>query len=405
MPIIHTGRIGYLPASYIIWIEGNIYYARDCQTGALDSDASFDSLITRVINGLPDCTPTVGGGSAPTGKTGALYFKKGFYKPSSLITIPAGSVIALQGECNSGYCPVANVGEAYFGGTTIYSQDTQVLNLPKSPGGYPSTYLWLRDMELRVKNPVSYANIAAVNMDGWISGDIRNVNILSNYTAGVTRNVRFGLQMTGGASSTQKLIDNLHIYFFYSSGFNLNTTHITVDNLSIGGITGYSYANCLNLSNDIRQHFGTIQLFSSTYGILFSQNRHVHVNQAHFESVTTPVYRSSGSGTLRFRNVILDTGVSWTGDLADPTKCEVDSLFNEDALTKRARNNGVATITTGTNSITFAHNLITTPRIVLLGPTHAEVEDVRWTADANNITLTVTNNVTGNRNIAWEAKV
>ncbi|MHC1596787.1 MAG: pectate lyase family protein [Methermicoccaceae archaeon] len=68
-------------------------------------------------------------------------------------------------------------------------------------------------------------------------------------------------------------------------------------------------------------------------------------------------------------------------------------------------NRGNATITSGNTSTTFAHDLWTTPDIVVLGPTHAEVADAVWSADEDNITITVPSAVSADRKISWFAMI
>jgi len=65
---------------------------------------------------------------------------------------------------------------------------------------------------------------------------------------------------------------------------------------------------------------------------------------------------------------------------------------------------GTATIANGNTSVTFAHGLVGTPTLVVLGPTHSEVADAVWSADATNITITVGSAVTADRNISWYAE-
>jgi len=65
---------------------------------------------------------------------------------------------------------------------------------------------------------------------------------------------------------------------------------------------------------------------------------------------------------------------------------------------------GTATIPSGATSVTFAHGLAGTPTLVVLGPTHAEVVDAVWSADATNITITVPAAVTADRRISWYAE-
>jgi len=67
-------------------------------------------------------------------------------------------------------------------------------------------------------------------------------------------------------------------------------------------------------------------------------------------------------------------------------------------------NSGTATIINGSNSVQFAHGLAGTPTLVVLGATHSEVADAVWSADATNITISVPNNVTADRDISWYAE-
>jgi len=67
-------------------------------------------------------------------------------------------------------------------------------------------------------------------------------------------------------------------------------------------------------------------------------------------------------------------------------------------------NSGTATIANGNTSVTFAHGLAGTPTLVVLGATHSEVTDAVWSADATNITITVPNAVSADRQISWYAE-
>jgi len=68
-------------------------------------------------------------------------------------------------------------------------------------------------------------------------------------------------------------------------------------------------------------------------------------------------------------------------------------------------NGGTATIPNGQTSVTFAHGLAGTPTIVVLGAKHSEVADAYVSAkDATNITITVPNAVSADREISWYAE-
>jgi len=68
-------------------------------------------------------------------------------------------------------------------------------------------------------------------------------------------------------------------------------------------------------------------------------------------------------------------------------------------------NSGIATIPSGQTSVTFTHGLAGTPTIVVLGATHSEVADAYVSAkDATNITITVPNAVSADREISWYAE-
>jgi len=73
-------------------------------------------------------------------------------------------------------------------------------------------------------------------------------------------------------------------------------------------------------------------------------------------------------------------------------------------LVKLTENSGTATIPNGQTSVTFPHNLAGTPTLVVLGPTHTEVADAVWSANAINITITVPSPVSADRQIGWYAE-
>jgi hypothetical protein len=69
-----------------------------------------------------------------------------------------------------------------------------------------------------------------------------------------------------------------------------------------------------------------------------------------------------------------------------------------------SENSGTATILDTATSVVFAHGIAGTPTLVVLGATHAEVSAATWSADGDNITITVPEAVTANRNISWYAE-
>jgi len=81
-----------------------------------------------------------------------------------------------------------------------------------------------------------------------------------------------------------------------------------------------------------------------------------------------------------------------------------DGVEEAKPLSNLARNRGTITIPSGQTSGSAPHRLAGTPTIVVLGPTHDEVADAVWSADATNITVTVPSAVSADREVSWYAE-
>jgi len=139
----------------------------------------------------------------------------------------------------------------------------------------------------------------------------------------------------------------------------------------------------------------------------------IHFNNVLFDSVDKKpdyaIYMKYAYARFEFKNLELYTTpyniAMW--QITNPVSLQIEWSGHPNTkppgyLTK---NWGVATILNGQTSVTFAHGLYSTPTVVTLGATHAEVADAVWSANTSNITITVPSAVTADRDISWYAVV
>jgi len=117
-----------------------------------------------------------------------------------------------------------------------------------------------------------------------------------------------------------------------------------------------------------------------------------------------------------FINLVIDNGVTGINLTSNAIR---DQFFNPLIVVSGTRINndgeavkfygsnyqtcGTATILNGQTSVDVAHGLLTDPTCVTLGATHAEVVNATWSVDWQNITITVPNAVSGNRDVGYYA--
>jgi hypothetical protein len=102
-------------ASYVVWVDGATYYARNGHTGALHSDADAVHVIQTALN------------DASAGTNGVVFLKAGSYTLTSWLTVPSGC--SLRGESAT---PWANYGTKLIGYDStilILNTDASVSNL------------------------------------------------------------------------------------------------------------------------------------------------------------------------------------------------------------------------------------------------------------------------------------
>jgi len=382
--------------------------------------------IQKAIDELPDVSPQGGWlppPEYPTGKYGTIWLPNKMLHINKKLTIPPGSVLAIIGSSNSGVLPQPNIGPTYFGGTVIYSHDPsgQILDVPvydPGPPPWPSTYLWLRDLELRIENPATLQDVFAVNLDGVVEGGFSHLNINTDVTSEEDpKNVRAGLSVQGGDVSNFLDFYRINIQSFHEFGIVANTSHLSMRDIHVRHIRGAEYPQAYRIRPGTHNYWSHIHAFDIQSavgtGIGIQLNGYIDdaftCRQAHFESVEKPFE----NGTLEtpqllayFYEPLLDGDVAWCADMNDPTKCKVIHLYYRADNTKKSENQGVGTMASGTNSVDITHSLIQTPTVVLISPRHSELEGYRVTARGpDTFTVEVTNNVTADRDFDWVAWV
>lgn len=198
-------------------------------------------------------------------------------------------------------------------------------------------------------------------------------------------------------------ISDLHVSCF-DVGIHIKAPHIVGDNLSASFCnTGSDIesqnitllhphaAGCVNRGFVLR--YAQITLVSpQVEGITSATGIGIEfTNPAYTYCVIDPYFTNMAGGSKEF------------GGAGVGANCEVVGKRISDGY--KFKNYGTATILDTQSSVQFAHGLISTPTVVVLGATHAEVADAIWSADATNITITVPSAVTADRDISWKAEV
>lgn len=325
--------------------------------------------IQALINNLP-AAPTMsrGGHTVSGGVMGWILFPPGKYLINTAITVPAASIIRITGAGVSSWIPIDPVGQAYQGGTLIYSMDPTgaIWNFPTYSGGFSATGIELTDIEFRVFNPPSFQSTTALVLDGMITGIVENINILADLTTNASQNIAIGISLQPGALSARKIIMGINCYNFHTFGLIVNTTHILGENLDCGNIAGDTFSNCFQFQGDNDMFLAGLHCFSANYGIVVTNTSIVplFVDDVHFESIVNPMLVSSTRGVY-LGQVMLDTGVSFSGDLLN--KCNIQEIASVDHP-GLSYNYGSAKVLNGNSSVTVSHGLFQTPRLVTAEP-------------------------------------
>ena len=380
--------------------------------------ANDDIIINAAINALPKLAQTIRSQVYVVGGvTGRIYLAAGKYSISNRIIIPAGSVMVFEGEGCSSWRPIDPIDGTYEGGTMIYSTEVngRVIDVPQYTGvradtgatnTIPATGLNLRNLELRVFNPVTTQNFYALTLDGVTTGSVENINVFSDLTVNATHRISGGVSFQAGSRSDRKFLKGMHSFGFRDYAFNLNTTHIDATQMVGGNISGGSSPCAFALTPNQNQRLENLHAFSSGTGVRNFGGAVLDIGTIMFESLTTPLAVSNPAYMTFVREAYFNSDVSWTGDIADSTKCSVwgRGTFNSGPSIKRINNFGTATVLNGQTSVIVAHNLIAAPIFAdaTAQGTGGTVKNV--TADATNITINFASAATADTIVWWQAR-
>jgi len=351
MPVFSDGQkisetewarlIQSVPASYVVWKDGT----------ATVIQAAIDAL----TNG------------------GLIFFKRGTYSLSSSLIQDWQIVLAGEG--------IASTILDFSGGTS---------NGISTDAGN-KRYLGIANLQIKMNNKVG---ILWQNVQ---ESFIQNVRVL---------NPSIGLKISGNEGTASSCIHNtIH--------------HLIVDNPSDAGIrlTGV-HGNGQANGNYVQVYIKNLQggaPVADSIGIdvdVGDQN----IIWAHIQQVDIGVRFDNSD--KNYAVVQLDKVTSFTTEVNFTANSHNNKVYGENFESTKIsdsgsgnkvlpnyENSGTATIPDGQSSVTFAHGLAGTPTIVVLGATHSEVADAYVSAkDATDITITVPNAVSADREINWYAE-
>jgi hypothetical protein len=352
-----------------------------------------DLVIQAAIDALPANGVVYDGADHATtgGVRGHIFLAAGIFLTSKLLRVPAGSCVCIEGTSPTPWIPIGPAGiTEYPGGTIIYSTDASggVLHFPKNSYGQPATGIVMRNLEFRVRNPAANTGGIALNLDGWITGHIENINVLADLTVGGAQRVGTGISINAGAASSRKFMAAVNAYNFRVEGIRIDTTHLTALNISAGNIAGDAYSMGIKVTPADDLYLAGLQTFGVKYGLSVSNNSalQVVIESLHCETTDYPCLIDS-TRPVFIRTLNIDKGVQYRGDVV--TKVVVDTLVAKDNPTKLAQFFTKVIVPAGQTSVSVAHRLIGAPRLRTATP-QSDPGGRHWlAADATNLTLTL----------------
>ena len=198
----------------------------------------------------------------------------------------------------------------------------------------------------------------------------------------------------------------------YSVKSRSNSAGINIYNNPIVSVVGCGFFDCragIRLNSTYRASISDCHFYQCYEGIVGEGTnglRNAVISGCIFDNENWTVNDINLNGNCQ--NILIHH--NW---FRDPPK--LDNIQGSNIVFRRnmnypTENSGVATIPSGQSSVTFNHGLKGVAPDggnlkVVLGPKHSEVADAVWTADSTQITITVPNPVSADRQIAWYAEV
>lgn len=291
------------------------------------------------------------------------------------LSFPAASIVSFRGAGTSNWFAIGAISSTYNGGTLIYSTNPggTIISAPKNINNYPNLGINWQDMDVIIQNPASVTSNPCVDMKGFVTGTINNINILCDISVHSVHNIATGLDLNVGGFSAHKSVSNINICNFRSNGVILNTTHIDAKLICCSNISGDTNAASFSITGNEDNKFSGLHAFSGTLGLSSNFSYYpLVIDNMHFEAMTTPIrLQNPGTTTPPFsktyiREACLDGGTPWSGDITDPTKCSIETVVQKRTVAPTGpafltSNFGIVTIPAGSTSAVFNPGLFASP--------------------------------------------
>lgn len=239
-----------------------------------DTSGTTTCGIQEALNSLPTCDVYDGANNLVSGQRGKLFLAPGVFWTTTLITIPVGDIV-IEGAGMSSWIPPNNIAATEdLGGTAIVgtSYATGLMTCPQDSHSRPATMLVLRDLDLRMTSPSSVqtsSTPAILTLNGWMSGEMKNVNILEAKTSGgIGQNLyRIFDCVAGGFKDTTTMM-NVRAF---GGNFAMHFTgaHMIGIGLTAGqtGTTISSFAGAIDIEQNLGCYWADLHAFSTKYGL------------------------------------------------------------------------------------------------------------------------------------------
>ena len=359
--------------SYIIWTDGTNYYAKNGATGQIEfSGIDASTVIQSVFNSLPI------GRTSPV----AIYLKGSFTNVN--VSVPSRVYLFIDGEIHgtltlNGVYEVTIEGgyieQVYITGNSfkIRIADTTINTLIGDSGGY-----WHFDH-------VSFTTVTLTTNGNehtywvWFSQCwIQNPNGNGLYA----KNSVYLLV----ESSVLSYNNSIGVYLEYCLSVFINGD-IEANNVSGLVITG-GHAILINTSI-----YG-----NNNYGIYLGTDASVEIMHSSINGDrTADIKADTGSNTLKIDRFTVVRTIWGINNL---------QKFISDQPSFLSRNSGVATISTGSISVTVNHGLALTPTKVMITPLGQPSGNL-WVSNitSTSFTINISSAPSSNLNVAWYAEV
>jgi len=437
-----------VPASYVVWKDGSTYRAECLLKGGTDySGTDATTVINNAISSLTN--------------GGKIFVKAGKYICNSPINVTTVRTVTIEGESLGVFAPTWDEGTILyknFNGTLIdanydsssyhHALNLRNLVLVGKNTGYYSDYASGGAIEISYAKNFKWENVRVYRFESGIKMEHVGAHRLENVEASECKQYGFFINDVWDTlwenieSNCNQQDAGYAALYINNSNIMCNRAHLEGYRALQRGSDGFVHFNNLfipwakeravylegrtafcnaylyggNAENDFSgEQAATI--WAKAAGIIEITNSYIDLSTSN--SAYSIYTDTTGAGTVyylsnnrfekpvKLHNSAIVIGNHFLSDFTAYTFTTFDNNVVEGnvSIASRYKNSGTATIASGDTSVTFAHGLAGTPTIVTLGATHSEVADAYVSAkDATNITITVPNAVSADRDISWYAE-